>query len=235
MSTLLSTLKKSWLPCGILLFAFVASNWIFRYELVASSRSEALRPGSKYSISADHAEIRSNFDHYRAGVPWTYYQANCYAGGDRLVKISWLKLLGNMGFFLTLVFAVLIHESNAFGKRRASDYKYEEEVSTVPEKRKRRGVRISDVMIFTAILACAFGYWRLLERRSAYSRDLIDRLARTGSVGVSTVYLPLPLAGLVPGELYSTSVRVGEVPAIKLGDELMDSKLLRCPIYQRQK
>ncbi|MCC7335290.1 MAG: hypothetical protein IT422_09340 [Pirellulaceae bacterium] len=130
-----------------------------------------------------------------AGWPCKFYRSNTEIGSDPIASFSWLALIYNLGFWLSLPLGLSIY-NKIFCQQKPLSSTLSSEPETADEEtsrsnsvanRKQRNLQLSDIFVATAILACAFGYWQWIRNRgAAEARLALEIIEKGGAVRQET-------------------------------------------------
>jgi predicted nuclease of predicted toxin-antitoxin system len=95
-------------------------------------------------------------------------------------------------------------------------------------KRKSRGILISDILIFMAVVATALGFGRLIENRRIQHLTLLDRINTKGGSCVVSAEIPSFLVPVFPQILQESFLRISEVSLQSPSDEELELLVTNC-------
>lgn len=161
-----------------------------------------------------------------AGWPCRFYQSVGLVGEESIETFSWASLAADTLTWTLLAAAIWYYRNS----RKQPSAKQDDEtgfetsekvVATNPasSRRKDGNLKLSDLFILTAIVAIVFGYWKLLQSRSAADKVIADEIALSG--GSVTLISRLPSWTQNFTSLHETFRRINEVRLLNPDNEVV--------------
>lgn len=200
----------------ILVLSFVAANWGYVYHEVFRTKDQAAELAFLDEDLNDLSVPRI----YAAGWPSKYYVHVEYEDLPTLAQFSWKNLGINLGLGCVAIGLILLYERRLH--RRAV---------TSADGATRR-LTIVDLIVCTGLFASVIAYWRALEQVTDREMGLSREIEAAGGATVQAVYLPDPVARVLPQAMRWRMQRITEINLKEPSSELL-AKIVTLPYLTR--
>ena len=186
---------------ALFLIGFLVTNWIYNYHEVFIGEQSGNQPDFEFNEFAMQDGIS---DYQAAGFPQRYLLRIRDTGVPVVSLFRWQPLFVNIAIWFGLLGLSMIYEWRISRSNRDS---------------QKRGLRISDLLVITLVVAALFSGWQSIEARYAEELAIAEEIAsKRGNVVRSTW---IPINGTGPFSFYAKFLRIKSVKVYSPDDDLL--------------
>ncbi len=185
----------------LFLCGFLVTNWIYNYEEVFTGAQSGNQPDFEFQEFPMENAIG---DYQAAGFPQRYLLRIRDAGVPDVSLFRWQPLVVNLVVWFGLLGLSMIYEWRIYRSNR---------------DKQKRGLRISDLLVLTIVVAILFSGWQSIELRYNEELAIAEEIASKRGNVVRSTWIPINGAG--PFSFYSKFLRIKSVTVNAPDDDLL--------------
>ncbi|MEM7474404.1 MAG: hypothetical protein AAF483_05370 [Planctomycetota bacterium] len=190
---------------------------------ISYSYEDLFVSSNRFIQADDFEENLSAVDQRRAGWPFCYLIELRHESGSVRRSFHWLALAGNLTFWMLAVVLTIVYEKFLRWQhdRRSSASK---DGDLVADGKSRSpnidSLALSDIFVFTLLVALCLFYWSLLKQRAAEHKEMANRILLKPEQQVErSAYLPKFLKGIVPIPFLEVNLRIHSILLVEPTDQ----------------
>ena len=185
----------------LFLCGFFATNWIYNYQEVFFGEQSGNQPDFEFRDFPMEDALR---DYQAAGFPLRYFLRIRDTGVPDVSLFHWQPLFVNIAIWLGLIGLSMIYEWRIYRSSR---------------DKQKRGLRISDLLAITILVATLFSGWQSIQARYNEELAIAEEIgSKRGNVVRSTC---LPIKEIGPFSFCSKLMRIKSVKVNSPDDDLL--------------
>lgn len=185
----------------LFLCGFFATNWIYNYHEVFTGEQSGNQPDFEFKEFPMEDALG---DYQAAGFPQRYLLRIRDAGVPEVSLFRWQPLLVNIAVWFGLLGLSMVYEWRIYRSNR---------------DKQKRGLRISDLLVLTIVVAILFSGWQSIELQHSEELAIAEEIASKRGNVVRSAWLPI--SGTGPFSFYSKFMRIKSVAVTAPDDDLL--------------